>query len=131
MYFSYFCTNHINICIVLTTICIDHTTICQNTLLNVSVICSVLFQQLPNTHFPLNNRHNSLHTIYISVVQQLMILDASSLLSISITFITYLKGIVYLNEVGTLFQLLSLLKIHVRQSLTCVKAIGGKSSYPI
>lgn len=69
------------------------------------------------------------HVIRISVVQQLMILEASSLLLISIKFITYLNGIVYLNAVGTLSSLLLLLKI--RQSLTCVKAFGGKSSFPL
>lgn len=69
------------------------------------------------------------HAIRISVVQQLMILEASSLLLISIKFITYLNGIVYLNAVGTLSSLLLLLKI--RQSLTCVKAFGGKSSFPL
>lgn len=69
------------------------------------------------------------HVNRISVVQQLMILEASSLLLISIKFITYLNGIVYLNAVGTLSSLLLLLKI--RQSLTCVKAFGGKSSFPL
>lgn len=69
------------------------------------------------------------HAIRISVVQQLMILEASSLLLISIKFITYLNGIVYLNAVGTLSSLLLLLKI--RQSLTCVKAFGGKSPFPL
>lgn len=69
------------------------------------------------------------HAIRISVVQQLMILEASSLLLISIKFITYLNGIVYLNAVGTLSSLLLLLKI--RQSLTCVKAFGGKPSFPL